>query len=149
MEKKTTIQVKTTDCGDGTYIVSLKPQKLNQHKLSLAINHQYIYGNPFNLAVVASINYITFKNAIQVITGLNNPWFMAFSSSGDMFVTSYTNHCVYVYDSSGRQKATIGSGENGPLQFSNPTGIDMSGDLMFVANCEADYVLVLNINGTV
>ena len=74
---------------------------------------------------------------------------MAFSSSGDMFVTSYTNHCVYVYDSSGRQKATIGSGENGPLQFSNPTGIDMSGDLMFVANCEADYVLVLNINGTV
>ena len=148
-EKGTTIQVKTTDCGDGTYIVSLKPQQLGQHNLSLVINHRYIHGNPFNLTVVASRDYTAIKNPIQTITGLNNPWFMAFSSNGDMFVTSYTNHCVYVYDSSGRQKTTIGSNGNGPLQFSNPTGIVINGELMFVANCEADYVRVLNINGTV
>ncbi|XP_041346943.1 E3 ubiquitin-protein ligase TRIM71-like [Gigantopelta aegis] len=90
------IEAKSTDCGDGTYLVSLTPQQLGQHKLSLTIKGQSIQGSPFNVSVVATRDYTILKNPVQTITGINNPWFIAFSNNGDMFVTSYST-TVYMY----------------------------------------------------
>ena len=132
-EKATPIEAKSTDCGDGTYLVSMTPQQLGQHKLSLTIKDQSVQGSPFNVSVVATRDYTILKNPVQTHTGINKPWFIAFSNNGDMFVTSYSSNCIYVYDNSGRQKTTIGSFGTGPLQFNGPYGIAINGDIMYVS----------------
>ena len=127
------IEAKTTDCGNGTYLVSFGPQQLGQHELFLTIKGHSIQGSPFNVSIVTHRDYSTLTNPVQTITGINDPCFVAFSNNGDMFVTSSHDHCVYVYDSSGRHKTTIGSYGTGPLQFNCPLGIAISGDVIYVA----------------
>ena len=146
-EKGRPIEAKSTDCGDGTYLVSLTPQQLGQHKLSLTIKDQSIQGSPFNISIVATRDYTILKNPVQTITGVNKPWFIAFSNNSDMFVTSFNNHCIYVYDSNGRQKTTIGSYGTGPLQFANPLGIAINGDIMYVTEHGGHRIHKLTLGG--
>ena len=146
-EKGTPIEANSTDCGDGTYLVSLTPQQLGQHKLSLTIKDQSIQGSPFNLSVVATRDYTILKNPVQTITGINTPRFIAFSNNDDMFVTSFSNHYIYVYDSNGRQKTTIGSYGTGHLHFNNPTGITINDDIMYVAEYGGHRIYKLTLGG--
>ena len=74
-EKGTPIEAKSTDCGDGTYLVSLTPQQLGEHKLFLTIKGQSLKGSPFSVFVDASRDYTTIKNPVQTITGINYPYF--------------------------------------------------------------------------
>ena len=64
-----------------------------------------------------------------------------------MFVTSYTDHCIYVFDSSGRQKTIIGSYGRGALQFNSPSGIAINGDIMYVAEMGGNRVHKLTLGG--
>ena len=141
------IEAKSTDCGDGTYLVSFTPQQLGEHKFSLTIKGQSIQGSPFNLSVAATRDYTILKNPLQTVTGINKPFFVAFSNNGDMFVTSYNNHCIYVYDSNGRQKTTIGSKRTGPLQFNCPTGITINDDIIYVVDSGGDRIHKLTLGG--
>ena len=144
-EKGTLIEANATDCGDGTYLVSLTPQQLGQHELSLTIEGRSIQRSPFNLLIFR--DYTTLKNPVQTITGISYPCFMALSNNGDMFVTSSHDHCVYVYDSSGRLKTTIGSFGTGPLQFDCPLGIAINGDVMYVAEKAGSRIHKLTLGG--
>ena len=143
-EKGTPIEAKSTDCGDGTYLISLTPQQLGEHTLFLTVEGQSIQGSPFK--IIASRDYTTVKKPVQIITGMH-PFFIAFSNNGEMFVTRLGNHCIYVYDSSGRQKTTIGSYGTGPLQFNSPLGIAINGDIMYVAEHEGNRIHKLTLSG--
>ena len=146
-EKGIPIEAKITDCGDGTYLVSLIPQTFGEYKLSLTIKGQPIQSSPFNVSVVASRDYTILKNPVQTITGINNPCFIAFSSTGDMFVTGGGNHCIYVYDNSGRQKTTIRSYGKGPLQFNHPIGITINGDIIYVTENGGHRIQKITLGG--
>ena len=148
-EKGTPIEAKSTDCGDGTYLVSLIPQTFGEQKLSLTIKGQSIQGSPFNISVVIR-DYTILKNPVQTITGTNTPAFIAFSNNGDMFVTSYSSNCIYVYESSGRQKSIIGSHGTGPLQFNAPLGIAINGefgDIIYVAENGGNRIHRFSLGG--
>ena len=146
-EKATPIEAKTTDCGDGTYLVSLMPQQLGQHNLFLTIIGQSVHGSPFIVSVAASRDYNTIRNPIQSITEISKPDFIAFSDNGDMFVTSFYNHCIYIYDCNRRKKKTIGSFGTGSLHFKNPVGIAVSGDVMYVAEYGGNRIHKLTLEG--
>ena len=146
-ERGTPIKAKTTDCGDGTYLVSLTPQQLGEHKLFLTVKGHSIQGSPFKVSVAASRDYTTLKNPVQTITGINYPYFIAFSNNGDIFVTSHGDQCIYVYDTSGRQKTTIGSCGTGPLQFNYPMGISISGEIMYVGEHTGNRIHKITLGG--
>ena len=127
------VECPVSDNDDGTYLVSVIPQQLGQHQLSINVNGEDIQGSPFKLNAVAQRDYTELKDPIQTITGINWPMSIAFSDDGDMFVTSFSDHCIHVYDSSGKKKNTIGSEGSGKLQFEGPHGIDISGEVVYVA----------------
>ena len=58
------VECPVSDNGDGTYLVSVIPQQLGQHQLSITVNGQGIQGSPFKLSVVAQRDY-TKLNRIQ------------------------------------------------------------------------------------
>ena len=46
--------------------------------------------------VSASMLYTLLMTPVHTITGIDNANYIAFHSSGDMFVSSYGENCVYV-----------------------------------------------------
>ena len=144
---KRSIECQVTDNNDGTYLVSVTPQQSGQHKLSITIHGQDIQGSPFDLSVVTQRDYTKLKDPVQTITGINSPMYIAFSDNGDMFVTSYSDHCIHVYDSSGKKKTTIGSYGSGELQFQSPFGIAISGEVVYVAEYGGNRIHKLTTGG--
>ena len=144
---KRSIECHVTDNNDGTYLVSVTPQQSGQHKLSITIHDQDIQGSPFDLSVVTQRDYTKLKDPVQTITGIISPIKIAFSDNGDMFVTSDSDHCIHVYDSSGKKKTTIGSNGTGELQFQSPCGIAISGEVVYVAECRGNRIHKLTIGG--
>ena len=144
---KRSIECQVTDNDDGTYLVSVTPQQSGQHKLSITIHGQDIQSSPFDLSVVTQRDYTKLKDPVQTITGINSPMYIAFSDNGDMFVTSDTDHCIHVYDSSGKKKTTIGSYGSGELQFQSPYGIAISGEVVYVAESGGNRIHKLTTGG--
>ena len=64
-----------------------------------------------------------------------------------MFVTSGGDHCIYVYDNSGRYKTTIGSYGTGPLEFNDPMGIAINGDIIYVVEFGGHRIHKLTLGG--
>ena len=135
-----------TDNGDGTYLVSVVPQQLGQHHLSITVNGRHIKDSPFTLNIVPQCDYTQLKEPSQtIITGINNPQYIAFSDNGSMFVTS--NNCIYVYDKSGNRKVTIGSEGTGKVQFWSPRGIDISNEVVYVVEYDGLRIHMLTTGG--
>ena len=64
------VECPVSDNDDGTYLVSVIPQQLGQHQLSIIVNSQGIQGSPFKLSVVAQRDYTKLKDPVQTITGI-------------------------------------------------------------------------------
>ena len=133
------------DCQNGTYLVFIKPQQFGQQKLTLTIRGQSIKGSPFNLYV--SRDYSIIKNPLATYNEISRPYFIANSSNGYMFVTSYYKHCICVCYSTGKQKTTIGSYGTGPVQFNYPTGIAINGNTMYVVEECGNRIHKLTLEG--
>ena len=144
---KASKECKVTDNSDGTYLVSVTPQQLGQHKLSITIHGQDIQGSPFDLSVVPQCDYTKLKDPVQTITGINSPRYIAFTDKGDMFVTSYGGNCIHVYDSNGKKKTTIGSEGSGELQFEDPRGITIIGEIVYIAEYRGHRIHKLTTGG--
>ena len=135
-----------TDKGDGMYFVSVIPQQLGQHHLSITVNGVHIKDSPFTLNTVPQTDYTQLKEPSQTITNASHPQHIAFSENGDIFFTS-SDDCIYVYDTSGNRKATIGSTGTGELQFQSPYGIDISNGVVYVAEYDGHRIHMLTTAG--
>ena len=136
----------TNNDDDGTCYVTVIPQQLGQHQLSITIDNQHIQNSPFSLTIVPQRDYTKLKQPVQTIKDIGGPRYIAFSNNGDMFVTS-ADQCIHVYDKSGNKKTTIGSEGSGELQFSVPRGIDINGDIVYVCECYGDRIHMLTTKG--
>ena len=92
-------------------------------------------------------DYKSINKPIMTISGINMPYYVAVHDSGDIFVASCGDHCVCVFDKNGRKKATVGSHGTGAGQLRSPTGIAISGDVMFVAENGGNRVQKLTVTG--
>ena len=139
-------ECQVADNSDGTYHVSVTPQQLGQHKLSITIYGQDIQCSPFDLSVVPQRDYTKLKHPVQTITGISSPTCIAFSDKGDIFVTCQCDHCIHVCDSSGK-KSTIGSKGSGELQFQDPRGITIIGEIVYIAESGGHRIHTLTTGG--
>ena len=139
-------ECQVTDNSDGTYLVSVIPQQLGQHKLSITIHGQDIQCSPFDLSVVPQRDYTKLKYPVQTITGISSPMCIAFSDKDDIFVTCQCDHCIHVCDSSGK-KSTIGSKGSGELQFQDPRGITIIGEIVYIAESGGHRIHTLTTGG--
>ena len=135
-----------TDNGDGTYSIKVCPTVSGIHQLSITIHSQEIGGSPFNITAVQKRDYAKIMKPLKTITGIEYPRCIAFTANGDMFVTS-NNHCVYIYDTNGKKKNTIGSQGGGKLQFENPHGIAIHGNEVYVAEYGGDRIHKFTTDG--
>ena len=132
-EQQSQVMASSHDVGDGTHLHLVKPKEEGEHLQSVFLHGKHVQESPFTAGVSNSDYYKSMKKPVQIITGINQPRYIAFHDSGDMFVTN-EDGCVYVYDSSGSRKATIGKKGTWDLEFNHPHGIAISGDTVYVAD---------------
>ena len=92
-------------------------------------------------------DYKSLSKPVMTILGLNGPYYVAIHDSGDIFVSNCYNNCVCVFDKNGERKTEIGSYGKGDGQFNLPTGIAISGDVIFVAENGGNRIQKLTITG--
>lgn len=130
------------DNNDGTYTVEVISQQLGRHQLSIMVNGQYIKGSPFTLDIVPQRDYaIKMKQPLDIITEVKLPMYIAFSSDGDMCVSSSNDHCIHVYSNTGDKKTTIG------MESTSPRGIDVCEGVVYVAEHGGHCIRQVSLNG--
>ena len=132
---------------DGSCFLFVKPREEGEHSLSVTIGGQHIPNSPFLLSVNNRDYYrTTFVKPVQTVD-IRSPYCIAFSSNGDMFVTSASTHSIHIYDNDSHKKKEIGKQGKGNLEFDLPNGIAIRGDVLFVADGNNHRVQKLSTEG--
>ena len=137
------------DNENGTYEVSVTPQTTGEHQLDITIGNEHIQSSPFIISVREERPYTsqTCLKSYQV----SSPWDVAFSKEkGEIFVASYSDHsihCIPVVDQEGKVPRRIGTSGTSKLQFSNPTGIAIHGEMVYVVEYRNHRVQKFTISG--
>ena len=122
------------DHGDGTYTITLTPQTSGPHHLLITMDGKHVQNSPCDLDVRMKYNILC--DPEQIINCSGGPSGIAIHDSGDIYVTCccWDDFCIRVFDQAGQQKRTIGSYGSGDGQFSDPYGLFIKGDVMYVAD---------------
>ena len=133
------------DHGDGTYIITFTPQIAGHHRLLITMDGQDVQKSPCDLHVRRE--YSTLRKPEQLINCSDCPSGIAIHDSGDIYVSSYGDNSIHVFDQAGQQKRTIGSSGSGDGQFNQPYGLFIKGDDMYVADCGNHHIQKLTTRG--
>ena len=142
------VKGKTVDNKDGMYSVSFTPQDIGEHKLSITICNKPIKGSPFVIYVRELRDYTTLQSPQQTMSNLdgNYVYALSFHENGNMYVTQ--NHYVRVLKPDGSTVTTFGSSGRGDGQFSNPYGVAVWGDSVYVCDNGNRRIQKFSTSGT-
>ena len=134
------------DNENGTYEVSITPQTTGEHQLDITIGNEHIQLSPFIISVREERPY-TSQTCLQTYS-ISQPYGVAFSESGEMFVINYSGNCIQVMNKQqGNVLRTIGSGGSGNLQFSTPHDITIHGEMVYVTDYSNSRVQKFTTSG--
>ena len=141
---------KSTDHGDGTYSLSFTAQSAGEHELQVKISGHPIRGSPFMLTArqPRTTSYDALSQQ-KVFSTYKQPWDVAFTENGSLVVAEYGYHTVSLYSLEGKRLHTFGTcGTSGSVDnhFSYPSGVAVSGDVMYVAENSNNRVQKFNIS---
>ena len=115
------------------YEVSYTAVSRGQHKLHVQVNGREIDGSPFTMIVYPDPTQL--GRPVRVVTGMNQPYGIAFNSREEMIVSEKGAHNVSVFDIRGQRVRTFGSKGNRPEQMDYPAGIAVDDmDNIYVGN---------------
>ena len=134
------------DHGDGTYTITLTPQTAGPHQLAITMDGQHVKNSPHDLDVRPKRDYLTLRDAQQVIKCNSSPYCVAIHDSGDIYVGTYAD-CIYVFDQRGQLKKTIGNRGSGDGHFNGLHGIFIKADVLYVADYFNKRVQMLTTGG--
>ena len=132
---------------DGSCLLLVRPKEEGEHLLSITASGRHVPGSPFLLSVNNRDYYhSTFRQPVQTID-IECPRHIAFSSNGDMFVTSRSTHSIHVYDKNGQMKNEIGKPGKGHLEFDSPHGIAITAEVVIVSDRNNNRIQKFSTHG--
>ena len=134
------------DNKDGTYLISVIPQSVGEHQLSIKVENEHVKSSPFIVSVRELRDYTSLSGAQQYYS-MNNPYDVVLDDNGTMFVADHNNGSICVYSKQGKLLRSIGSPGTGNLQFSKPTSIAIQSDTIYVTEESNHRVQKLTASG--
>ena len=134
------------DNKDGTYLISVTPQSVGEHQLSIKVENEHVKSSPFVVSVREPRNYTSLSGAQQYYS-VNSPYDVALDANGTMFVAEYSYCHINVLNKQGTSLRFIGSSGTGNLQFSNPSAMVIRGDVIYLAEYNNHRVQKLTTSG--
>ena len=125
--------------------VSCVPQRVGQFELSLKVGSQHIKGSPYQFFVKQKRNYSSMQNQPECIYNVvgSSTYGIAIGTNGDVYAScsdadppfeDSTTAYIQVFNNNGTAIRTIGSIGNGNGQFSDPHGLVLVDDTLYVTD---------------
>ena len=120
------IHCSITSTQPGVCTVKYTPTVYGSHQLRITIRDTEIAGSPFTVHVLPSPEM---RGAVRyTITGVESPYGVAVSKSGEVVVNSFHSHCISVYSREGKNIRSFGSEGSNTGQLQNIRGIAITSD---------------------
>ncbi|XP_076068643.1 E3 ubiquitin-protein ligase TRIM71-like isoform X2 [Oratosquilla oratoria] len=144
------------DRGNGTYLVSYRPQVEGQHIIAVRMRGIHTQGSPFTVQVKSGRNYSNIGQTLMTIGNegesegqLCRPWGVCCDKDGYIIVADRSNNRVQVFNPDGTYHHHFGSAGSRPGQFDRPAGVaaDHMGRII-VADKDNHRIQVFTFDGT-
>ena len=116
----------------GVCTLTFTPILLGPHQLKITIRDTDIPGSPFTIRVLSSAMMRMVpenRGVVQgTIQGVQHPYGVAVSNSGEMVVSEYWNDRISVYSKDGEHIRSFGSKGSNKEQFRRPCGVAITSD---------------------
>ena len=116
----------------GVCTLTFTPVLLGPHQLKIAIRDTDIPGSPFTIRVLSSamMRMVPENRGVvqDTIHGVDRPYGVAVSNSGEVVVSEYFGHCISVYSREGEHIRSFGSEGSNNGQFQYPQGVAITSD---------------------
>ena len=128
-------RVTVTHSNNGTATLAFTPDQLGEYELTIMVRNRPI-ANPFKITAVHNIRdyygnfqnmQVTYKNVGGRCEGV------AVHDNGTVYASNYDANAIKVFKPNG-EETQIGSSDNAGGQLSNPMGIALIGDTIYVAS---------------
>ena len=130
------IRCSITSTQPGVCTVKYTPTLPGPHQLRITIRDTEIPGSPFTVNVVLPSPEM--RGVVKhTISGVNNPWGVAVSNSGEVVISEYCGHCISVYSRERKKIRSFGSLGSSTGQFQHPHGVAITSDnhILIVDEC--------------
>ena len=127
-------RVTVTHSNNGTATLAFTPDQLGEYELTIMVRNTPI-ANPFKITARQSRDYysnfqnmqVTYKNVGGLCTGV------AVHDNGTVYASDNNAHTIKMFKPNG-EETQIGSSDNAGGQLSNPMGIALIGDTIYVVS---------------
>ena len=131
---------------ENRYELRYKPQHKGRFQLHVKVNGSHIKDSPFQILVVEKLQ-IAQGTHVKTVSGLNYPYKLAVSDSGEIVVAEFGSNCVSVFDKEGRKLRSFGNQGSADMKLAWPRGVALLSDnTVLVAAC--DCVKKFRMDGT-
>ena len=122
---------------ENRYELRYKPQQKGLFQLHVKVNGSHSKDSPFLVQVVERLQ-LAQGTHMKTIGGLDNPFKLAVSDSGEIVVAERYSHCVSIFDREGRKLRSFGDQGSADMKLVRPRGVALLSDntvLVAAAHC--------------
>ena len=149
------------DHSDSTYTITLIPQTAGPHQLIITMDGQHVQNSPHDLEVMSKRDYCTLHQVRPLIYCKSHPRCVAIHGNGNIYV-GCKDGCIYVFDQEGKVVNTIhdvmntsggmvkanGHSSVQPITVrSQPDGIYIKDDVMYIADHDSNLIRKVSLHG--
>ena len=109
---------------ENRYELRYKPQHKGRFQIHVKVNGSHSKDSPFQVQVVQ----LAQGTHVKTIGGLDIPFKLAVSDTGEIVVAEYNSNCVSVFDREGRKLRSFGNQGSADMKLVNPRGVALLSD---------------------
>ena len=127
---KDVTDVNVTDKGNGKFKMNFTPKVPGAYSIEVKINGDKLPTCPFTMQVKERELVVVGELYLKLFQGdeLKAPFGIAVNTKGNIAITDWTGHCVYILDEKGNCLRKIGRQGQKAGQFHHPTGVTYLND---------------------
>ena len=140
------IHCSITSTQPGVCTVKYTPTLPGPYQLKVTIRGSDIPGSPFTVSVLPSPEM---RGVVkQAISGIDKPWGVAVSTSGELVVSKHHGNCISVYSREREKILSFGSQGSSLGQFQHPHGVAITSDNHVLVADESNHrIQMWTLNG--
>ena len=131
---------------NGTVTLAFTPDQLGEYELTIMVRNRPI-ANPFKIITRQFRDYRNFENMQVTYKNVGGQCYgVAVHDNGTVYASGDSSHTIKVFKPNG-EETQIGSSDNAGGQLSNPHGIALIGDTIYVASRGNSTVKMYSTDG--
>ena len=133
---------------DGHALLSFQTMAAGEHRLIVKVKNKQLAGSPYKIWSRQNATHESVSSVGKQSFNVGGSVFgVAVHDNGDVFASNYSNGCIQVFNSDGSQKLQFGTPGSGEGQLSNPFGLVILDEVLYVVDSGNHRVQKFTLTG--